>query len=200
MPSRIWNAFLPVWLVLTAPSVACAIEWNAVTQFSANKNPNTYWSYSTNALPLLRQRAFCTTPKLAGWSTKQPIPNGIYIVKNKTGAEVDCETIRSPTDHLWMDPESGAITVSWTAPSSGTFLIKGDFLGIDTGEHAHPVTISINGGATLSTATISTYGESAPFKITQALSSGQVINFTVAGGSDYSNLSTGLKAVIRSVQ
>ena len=145
MLSRSTTLFAVACLFIGLPRAAGAIEWNAVTQFSATKNPNTYWSYSTNALPLKKAKAVCSIPKFVGWTTGEAVPNSISVVRNRTGAEVDCLTIRTPTDHLDMDPESGAITVSWTAPSSGTFLIKGDFLGIDTGQNAHPVSIAVTG-------------------------------------------------------
>ena len=200
MGPRLAELFTVSCVFIGATQAAMAVEWNAVTQFSSTKNPTTYWSYSTNALPLKKAKAVCSIPKFVGWTTDEPIPNAISVLRNRTGAEVDCLTIRAPTDHLDMDPESGAITVSWTAPSSATFLIKGDFLGIDTGQNAHPVFISITGGATLFSGTISSYGQSAPFKIKQTIAAGQVINFTVADGSDYHNLSTGLAATIKSIQ
>jgi hypothetical protein len=41
-----------------------------------------------------------------------------------------------------MDPESGSITARWTAPKAGRFEIAGNFIGIDTFEHLHPVFVT----------------------------------------------------------
>jgi hypothetical protein len=181
-------------LMSSTPSWAQGTRWDAVRNFSFRHNVSGAWSYSTNALPLMTTTSYCVDG-VKGWSTFQPIPNALAIVKNYTGATVSCETIRAPVDHLWMDPEGGSVTVTWTAPVSGTFTIRGDFLGIDVSEASHPVSITGPAGA-LFNATIAAYNAPATFKVKTTLTAGQSIAFTVSTGSSYSYLSTGLDATV----
>jgi len=188
--------FLTIALSAVTPAIgwAKAPRWDAVKQFSFRQNPHGAWSYATNALPVKPDKAYCL-PGVKGWFTYQPIPNALGIVRNYTGATADCATIQAPTDHLWMDPEGGAVIVTWTAPQSGNFKITGDFLGIDTGENSHPVSITGPSGSLFS-GTIASFGQTAPFKVNVMLTAGQQVAFTVANGGTPNNLSTGLKAVI----
>ncbi len=183
-----------------AASPALSANWNAVAQFSHVLNPNGQWSYYDDVShpPLKPAKNISGLHKVSGWWDQQGYPNSVIILKNGSGVTVNYLTIVAPTDHLWMDPETGTATVQWTAPVAGTFGIRGDFLGIDTGQHAHPVDVAIGGGGALFNATISAYGQSAGFNIRRALVAGQVITFdvSVGPGGDPNNLSTGLKVEI----
>lgn len=177
---------------------AKAATYNAVNDFSLTANPNGSWSYlyGSNLLPT----DVVGTGNTAGldfWWDSQGIPNSALVGKNVTGAPITVSgTIVIPTDQLEMDPESYSnVDVRFTTPSAGTYTIAGDFLGIDTGEHSHPVAITQN-GVVLFSDTIAAYGQSDTFSFSESLKAGDVLNFEDLTGATYTNLSTGLGVTI----
>jgi hypothetical protein len=120
--------------------------------------------------------------------------------KNTTGSPLPYSTITFPTDKLYVDPESLTAIVAFTAPAAGTYLIAGEFTGIDSGENLHPVQILDNGISIFSN-TIGSPGQVDYFSLSEALNAGDKIDFEVLTGSNgcfYCNLSTGLGATITS--
>jgi hypothetical protein len=173
---------------------------NVVTGFSSTSNPNGVWTYNYNGIGFTNSQGvsnFAGTG-LPAWWTGQSIPNSLDITQNVTGSTVNYLTIQDPTNTLWLDPESGNVSVVFTARSAGTYTITGAFLGIDTGENSHPVEI-LNNGSVIWNGTISSFGGNDPFNLSKRLSAGSTITFYVGTGSSgcsFCNLSTGLNGTI----
>ena len=105
-------------------------------------------------------------------------------------------TIRLPGDHLDLDPESAAnVRTRFTAPMAGTFVVSGDFLGVDTSENSHAVSILVNGKSAYAN-TISRFGQRDAFNLTRKLNRGDTVDFLVSTGSACTYLGTGLKAIL----
>ncbi len=125
---------------------------DAVGDFSTASNPNGVWSYSA-AGALLTQVS--TGTGFVDWNDGENSPNYAYVAQNTSGSTISDLTIVDPTDALWLDPQGKpSVDVIYTAPTAGFYTISGQFLGIDTGENAHPVAITAN-GATVFDSTIS---------------------------------------------
>jgi len=180
---------------------------NIVLDFSNSSNPNGVWTYLYNTSPTT-ETAFTasqatTFETLPEWYNGQGEPDAIYMVNNNSGSTVSYLTINDPTGVLWLDPEEYGVAVEFTAPTTGTYNIVGNFLGIDTGENSHPVEILENGSTVVYSNMISRYGEDDAFNLSGAfalpLSAGDTITFFVGTGSTgctYCNLSTGLDGMI----
>jgi hypothetical protein len=78
---------------------------------------------------------------------------------------------------------------------AGTFVIQGDFLGADTSENSHPVSILVNGKQSYAS-TMSRFGQRDLFNLTRKLNRGATVDFVVSTGSACTYLGTGLKAII----
>jgi hypothetical protein len=175
--------------------------FNVVTQFSISSNPNGVWSYDHNGIAYTGAQGFANLlPGVPAWWTNAAIPNSLVIGQNVTGSTLTSSTISVPNNTLWMDPESGNVSIIFTAPSAGTYTISGDFLGADTTGNSHPVNILDNGLSVFS-GTISTFGADDSFGFSENLSTGDTISFVVGTGSpssscSYCFLSTGLRGTI----
>ncbi len=174
--------------------------YNVVTGFSGASNPNGVWTYNYNGIAFTDSQSVSNFvgAGVSGWWTREAIPNSLIIIQNVSGSTVSYLTIRDPTSTLWLDPESGNVSVMFAAPSAGTYHISGAFLGIDTGENAHPVEIMDN-GVVIWTGTISSFGGKDSFNLSESLAAGGTLSFYVGTGSSgcyYCNLSTGLTGTI----
>jgi hypothetical protein len=171
--------------------------YDAVKNFSIKANPNGPWSY-LSAVPLpYKANSIMGVKGLPYWySNLQGCCENAYVVRNKTGAPADILTIVAPIDHLWFDPQGNAnVIVRFQAPKAGVYVFAGDFLGIDTDQVSHPVSISEN-AVTIFSGTISSYGQSLPYKLKMTLSVGDTIDFICATGARLNDLSTGLAVKI----
>ncbi len=172
-----------------------AASYSANVQFSATHNPHGVWSYTVNGA-LLTQKILCGN--IAGWNcwwNGNQVPNSAVVGKNGTGKTQTYLTIVSPAGYIILDPEANTdVAVQWIAPAAGTYTIKGNFLGIDTSEVAHPVAVAHNGTSIYSN-TISAYNQKEVFSLTQKVAKGDTISFVVRT-SVFNNLSTGLVARI----
>jgi hypothetical protein len=180
-----------------AQSLYAGSVYNVVTGFSGTSNPNGVWTYDYNGTAYTSSQEFSILG-LSGWSTGKPVPNSIYILQNVTGSTVTSSTIQDPTGTLWMDPESGTVSIVFTAPSAGIYTITGDFLGIDTSENSHPVEI-LDNGTVIWNGTISSFGGKDSFSLPETLNAGGTLTFYVGTGSSgctYCDLSTGLDGTI----
>jgi hypothetical protein len=171
--------------------------YSVVRDYSIKGNPSGPWSYiDQNGLLTVHTRAFGGQKGLWDWSNSNPFCNTSAVERNQTGATASYATIIQPTDHLRIDPQNNTFnSARFQAPGAGSYSIKGDFLGIDTGEGSHPVSIKLNGTAQFG-ATIASYGQLAAFKLTLTLAAGDIVDFMVESGGACVNLSTGLKATI----
>jgi hypothetical protein len=181
--------------VLASPCFAGS-TYDIVRSFSATKNPRFPFSYLGNGY--LLTNSIDPANGEAGWVSNGNSQYGYYsyVVGNFTKSTISSGTIILPSGYVNLDPESGFSTITWTAPVSGTYTIAGDFLGIDTNEGSHVVQINAGSSGTAFGANISSYGQDAPFSFSVALNKGQIVSFTVQTGSDYHNLSTGLRGTI----
>ena len=87
--------------------------------------------------------------------------------------------------------------MQWTAPTAGSVVIAGNFLGIDTSEATHTVAVTHNGAA-LKTWSVSTYKQKIKFNFAVAVKAGDTIAFQNITNNAYANLSIGLQATIKS--
>jgi len=198
------GCFARVFMILLVLSCAQSLYAdsvnNIVTAFSSTNNPNGVWTYDLNGTPYTDSQGLgnYAGTGLPGWSTGKAVPNLLYIVQNVTGSTVNYFTVQDPTNTLWMDPESGNVSVVFTASSAGTYTITGNFLGIDTGENSHPVEI-LDDGTVIWKGTISSFGGKDSFNLSETLNKGGTLTFYVGTGStgcSYCDLSTGLNGTI----
>ncbi len=191
------NHFFLAALGLAAALNASATSFNAVSDFSLASNPNGSWSYLASSS--LLSTAVVGSGSLAGidyWWSNQSEPNSDVIGKNMKSSTISFESIVLPVGYLWMDPESESnVDASVKVSTAGTYIISGNFLGIDTGEQSHPVQILLNGTPIFS-GTIASYGQSDSFNLTETLAAGSVLAFENETGSTWTNLSTGLAASV----
>jgi hypothetical protein len=183
-----------------AQSLYAGSIYNVVTGFSGTSNPNGVWTYDYNGTAYTSSQEVSNYlgTGLSGWSTGEAIPNRIYILQNVTGGTVTYSTVQDPTSTLWMDPESGTVSIVFTAPSAGIYTITGDFLGIDKYENSHPVEI-LDNGTVIWSGTISSDGGKDSFSLLETLKAGGTLTFYVGTGSSgctYCDLSTGLDGTI----
>ncbi len=171
--------------------------YSAAGQFSLASNPNGTWSYLVNRSLLPYVNKSCASSGLiCRWNGK-PVCNSVFVAASKRGIPASFSTIRLPGDHLDLDPESAAgVRTRWTAPNAGTFVVRGDFLGVDVSENSHPVAILFNGKQNVYSNTITHFGQRDAFNLTRKMRRGDSIDFVVSTGSACTYLGTGLKAII----
>jgi len=191
-----------VLVLLGCSQTICAnTVYNVVTDFSVASNPNGVWTYEHSGIAYTGAQGFPNLlPGVPAWWTGLSVPNSLIIGQNVTGSSVTSSTITIPNNTLWMDPESGSVSVVFTAPLAGVYAISGDFRGIDTVGNSHPVSIFDNGVSVFSAA-IAGFGADDSFSLSESLSAGDTISFTVGTGSassscSYCFLSTGLDGTI----
>lgn len=198
------------FVVLLVAALGICLPGNALAQdiagsFSATNNPNGVWSYgsyteSTSTFTLLTFAGTdCGTP-LPYWSSGS---GGFPVVlANNTGSTVPCSssTWTLPTDTLNLHPTDTAgvdSDVRWTAPAAGTYVISGSFSALDATTTLDSILV---GGTSVFSTNIDSSNKSASFSLTETLSMGETIDFTVncCSGSDtaYDFDSTGLQGSI----
>src|SRR5665213_633925 len=131
---------------LSTPA-AHGATYNAVRDYSIKVNPTGPWSYmDENGLLTTRTRSEYGIKGLWNWSNGQPICSKSYVSRNQTGSTVNYGSLVQPTNYLRLDPEANTFnTVRFQAPNAGIYNVTGSFLGIDTVENSHQVTINLNG-------------------------------------------------------
>ncbi len=186
-------------------SAANAGSYNAVSDFSVKSNPNGVWSYvDANALLV----STGTGLGLSGWLTPVLGFGNEGVFQNITGASLTwppnslpgLPVAIVPTDHLYLSTSINNTVLRFNAPASGTYMITGDFLGIDTVPVAHNVAVLVNGNNIFS-ANIAAYTQSAPFNFGKALNAGDTVDFINYGLSNIAyayGLATGLAVNINS--
>jgi len=197
------------WSFTTAAHNPPTLSYSAVGDFSATQNPSGAWSYGYRPSPrwgfilytddnISHHLCACVD----GWSAETPEP---FIVYNHTGETVayfpPVYGIIHPPDVLNVHPgPAGEMSVArWTAPSSGTVKIEGRFGGIDWGGGTTTdVAVVHNSAVTLFRGNINGYGATAPFSITESVTAGDTIDFSVGFGRNrnYGADSTGLSGTI----
>ena len=190
----------------TTVMVACLVKGaradGIASSFSGSSNPNGAWSYgqyveSTSTFTLLTATN-STACGLPNWSGS---PGGFpVVVGNNTGSSVSCGSWTLPTDTLNLHPTNTAGTdsdVRWTAPAGGTYVISGSYSALDATTTLD--SILVNGTSVFST-NIDSTNLSTSFSLTETLTAGSTIDFTVncCSGLDqtYFSDSTGLTGTI----
>jgi hypothetical protein len=200
MRKYLWIAIAALLVGIAAPNLNADTTYDVVTGFSSASNPNGVWTYEYNSTAFTSAQGYSSVngTGLPGWWTGAAVPNSLVVGQNVTGSTFVSTTLSLPTNNLWMDPESGTVSVLFTAPSAGTYTISGNFLGIDTHGNSHPVTI-LDDGTVVWSGTISTYGQDDSFNFMETLKAGDTISFDVGTGSagcTYCFLSTGLNGTV----
>lgn len=187
-------------LLVFAQVLRADTTYDLVTGFSSGSNPNGVWSYDNNGSPFLVSQGSSSVngTGIPGWWTGQAVPNSLVIALNNTGSTTVFSTVSVPSNTLWLDPESGNVSIVFAAPSAGTYTIDGAFLGIDSVGNSHPVEV-LDDGTVVFSGTISSFGQSDPFDFTESLGAGDTISFYVGTGStgcSYCFLGTGLDGTV----
>lgn len=198
-------------LALGAPLIALALSatanattYDAVADFSTTTNPGSVWSYlytdSVQTTPALLTTLQSVAPGVNEWWSGGAVPDSVIVGANSSGSPYTFSTRVYPVNELAMDPESGSAIAQFTAPAAGTYEISGEFTGIDTHGNSHPVEI-LDNGKQIFAGTMSQYGLSDAFSLSETLKAGGTIDFEVLTGShgcSYCYLSTGLAATLTS--
>jgi PEP-CTERM motif len=200
MRKYLWIIIAALIVGVVAPNANADTTYNVVTGFSHTSNPNGVWTYELSGAPYTDSQGFANVSGLGlpGWWNSKPEPDSMAILQNVTGSTFIFSTDQDPTGTLLLDPESGNLSVLFTAPSAGKYTITGNFLGIDTSENSHPVEILDNGTIVWSE-TISSFKQDDSFNLNETLSAGDTISFYVGTGStgcSYCDLGTGLNDTV----
>jgi hypothetical protein len=188
-------------LLATAISAGAAGSSNAVSQFSAKKNPHGQWSYRADGSLLTTSipKGACGPKKLSAWTNGGSEPNIAAVSANKTSSPIACtsnSTVTVPAGSLSLDPESETnVSVQWTAKKAGTYALSGRFTGNDSRQVTHSVSI-LHNATSIYTSTISSYGQVDSFSMNVTVAKGDTVSFVVDTGSTWTNLSTGLQATL----
>lgn len=194
--------------IITQPSVASAQGplYDAVSDFTTNSNPNGVWSYlwSTNLgeVPkVLSRRAapFSSAPWITRWDNNLSQPHWCSVGANHGTNTFSQGTVRYQPDVLLMDPQSHAVMVRFTAPTTGSYSVKGLFRLNDSAPQPHSVQLRRNNSEILFTknTTGGVLGTEYPFELTATnLNTNDTLEFIVSKTGTYAYLSTGLKVAI----
>jgi hypothetical protein len=201
MPAKILLAAAAALFLQSATAWSAQPTWDVSKNFSSTRNPNGTWRYYGNGTLLNQGGDSCGSVDKTGcpgWVNGESEPDLVGIIANNTGAGVSTNaTTVLPSGFVDFDPQSGYASVQWVAQQSGLYSITGSFQGIDFDEVTHFVHVNLLGAqAPLFDASISSYGQSAPFSLQLTLTRGQTLAFVVQAGSALNNLSTGLSLKI----
>jgi hypothetical protein len=142
MRKYLWIIIAALIVGIAAPNARADTTYNMVTGFSNTSNPNGVWTYEYNGTPFTDAQGHSGV--LPYWYNGGTQPDSIAIFQNVTGSSFVNTSVIDPTNTLYLDPQSGSVAVLFTAASVGTYTIAGNFLGIDTLQNSHPVSILDN--------------------------------------------------------
>jgi hypothetical protein len=185
-----------------------ASEYNALEDFSITSNPNGVWSYGWvaalgGAFTLYTATGSCEVQGLTAWMYEEC--NGQYlpwIAHNDTAEKVCWKTVCVPPTYLTLHPGPyGELSVlRWTAPTTGMFLVEGEFTGLD---FAYPTTtdvhVLVNSTKSLLSGPITSYRLPLTFSMKVFLSSGDTVDFAVGFGYNGNHFgdSTGVRFAVK---
>lgn len=184
-------------------------EYNALEDFSITSNPNGVWSYGWvaslgDSLNLYTEAMYCD-PGFSEWRRYQ----GCYddgalpvIAHNDTRKKICVSTVCVPPTYLVMHPGfNGELSIlRWTAPSTGNFLLEGEFTGLD---YVYPTTtdvhVLVNSTRSLLSGPITSYRLPLTFAMRVFLSSGDTLDFAVGFGynRNFFGDSTGVRFAVK---
>jgi len=192
--------------MLFPSAMASAATYDGVTGFSTS-NPGAIWSYSYSLNGSVAAIPDYQAPGMTfaeAWWTGNPIPYSGLVWVNDTGSTIIHLSVHSPDNSLGLDPEAyDWVSVDFAAPSAGLYQISAGFLGIDTFQFTHPVSV-VRGASTLLSGQIEQYNDIVSFNQALTLAAGEKLSFRVhtgltPRGGSYSNLSTALRVTVTSV-
>lgn len=194
-----------LWMSAVVVPITKASTFNIVSGFSGSANPNGVWSYYYDLASLTPYSASTQSVSnfegsgVAGWDDGLGEPDFTDIGVNNTGSNLTvCGTCSIPTGYIFTDPEGIGTEILFTAPSAGNYVISGNFMGADEGQNSHPVEI-LDDGAVKFSSTISSFGGTESFDLSESLNAGDTIAFDVLTGStgcSFCNLTTGIQGTI----
>jgi hypothetical protein len=185
---------------------AQAMPEDAFNDFSLTNNPNGPWSYGygvpgTSFTAYPSSATNCTG--IAGLNCWDVSTNSIpYVGENVTGSPIDDGSLTIPTGSLDIHPFVSPYDtiIEWTAPSTGNWQITGFYDLLDTS--ASGTTALIYAGAIqLLDEALATSNRSVEFSFTEALASGETLQFAEGPNSSggYYSDSTGFDVTVSSV-
>lgn len=182
--------------------------FDAVADFSIDKNPTGPWSYGYAAnldgpfaLHMTKQPGL-SQGRLDRWSSPA-LGKDIAVMRNKAKSTIpgDPPTYDIPHDVIHMHPgESGTFdVVRWTCPKKGQYSIVGDFCGLDHGAAADvDVHVRKNLGVSLFSDILRGALTQTSFALNENLRKDDTLDFIVGvgpSGKHWSD-STGLRAKV----
>lgn len=193
VPTAVVAILLPTIVSIRAQ----AQTYDCVKDFSIASNPTGVWSYGWTptlggAFTLYTVTDTTSVPGMSAWLDSGTYPSDPpYVDHNDTTGTICFETFCVPPRYLHLHPgANGQYTVvRWTAPSAGTYEIRGSFVGLDgAGPTTTDVHVLVNSEFPLFSGNIASYGSPLPFlRKVPIRSAGVTIDFAVGYGSDKSN-------------
>jgi hypothetical protein len=175
---------------------------DAARDFFVSTNPSARWSYGYEASRGAAFNLYTSHLSSGGfdsWSTAS-FP---HLGRNSTASTLQQATNFTPSMKIEFHPGNlGENSVfRWTAPATGSFRIHGYFAGLDS---SYPTTTDVailhnnSTAQTLFSTNINSYNAPQNFDVTQPLTAGDTIEFTVGFGSNgtYNGDATGLDVTI----
>lgn len=199
-PQILFSLLIGVFAIDAGIPASAASPYNAVKNFTLRSNPipGGVWSYiDPTGLLLQKGKNADGVTGLSQWDNDQPNCYATVVDRNVSGGTINYGTFVLPTNYLRLDPENTAfVAVRFTAPVAGKYIIKGNFLGIDTNQQSHSVDI-MKKGVSIFTGIIGAYGTAATFRLAETLDVGETLDFeNLTGTSGCTFLSTGLAVII----
>ncbi|MFA6134177.1 MAG: PEP-CTERM sorting domain-containing protein [Phycisphaerae bacterium] len=191
-----------VVVVAVASANTMASVYSATGDFSSTTNPAGTWGYywsSTLGSPLtLLQHQNDPQPDLKMWSNGQSQPDYTGLYWSPTAQGYAWTNLISP-NWLTLDPQNQAVTIRWTAPTTGTWSISGEFGHADSNPQTLGIAIlkDYNTANPLLLQSFPGSGPAVPFQFDNiTLNAGETIDFVAYKTEDYYNLSTALSVEI----
>ena len=171
--------------------------------FSVAVNPSPRWSYGSEPFRGGAFTLFSGPGRNVQGMDNWPANTLPIVGHNPTGGTVQQATNFTPSGKLNLHPGSAGenAVVRWTAPSTASYRITGNFTGLDS---SYPTTTDVailhnnNAGAPLFTGNVNSYNVPLTFSVDVNATAGDTVEFTVGYGTNgnFSGDATGLDALV----
>jgi len=170
-----------------------SVAYRAVGDFSVlNGNPNGVWTYGSTAGMLT---AFGFDTDVEYWQSGSA---STFVVLDTSAVPVIGfaePTVVLPTGVLGLiSTDQTFVEVEFTAPTNGTYVVAGSFVGIDTSQVSHDVSVTLE-SRDLLVSTISSEGQDTLFSFLLTLHQGDKVSF-VNHTDGLANTAIGLSATV----